>query len=1110
MKPRPMPLCPLKLALAARKIQRRCYGLTAWSNRKRTPAWLATIIAILVTSVFFVPFAVGQAATSTNASVINNVAALIRAAQPSPEASHSIQLEGAVWYADPQQQTLVLSDASGAAPIVGAWDGPLPQPGQRVRISGTTSIETGVAIQLGHRPPLIDNTGLRSVSEKSRSIYLEAGRHPIALDYFIINGLDNRAALEVTYEGPQISRQRIPDAALGLPEAASAGRGLHCKYYEGFWEAMPDFRTMTPVKTGRTKNFDFSLARQIDQYGLQFEGQINITRAGKYTFYVRSRDGSRLWVGRPSLRWEPLGTNNFPAPRPVSIGQLLDQDNRFWAEVEGEVSFITEKPDGGVSLELCDGAGCLHVEIADRSLKTHELANRSIRVRGYCESALDSYGRKIAGILLVPSRKEVEWLATGSSTTGPARGTNDSPQPLPTIQMVRRMKAEEAKAGHPLKVRGVVTCVQADHDAFAMQDASGGLYVINSPETHSSLPRLREFVEVEGITIPGAAQARKITRLGWGLMPEPVRPSWDQLMNGSLDTRYVEIRGTLDTFSHRKNGWTRVNFRTRDGTLRMDLLRTGVKPGTLEEYQGAVVRLRGCLFGSWDIASGRVKAAHIRMSDVEVFVDEPAGLDLFSLPIQSVTSLTRFDPEADVFRRAKVAGQIVFVNGPDHFLMDGAEGLRFTVSDTLRFEVGDQVEVVGFPELASGRLSLRGAVARKTGEAPLPPPRRLTADELMAVTHDATRICVEATLAGVKNLTNNVLLELQTGPWRLIARINTQVATTPVFRPGSTLELTGIYSLGWAFTSLGGDFAPIELLVVSPTDIRVLATPPWWTSRRLTYVAGGLGFMAAIMFLWVTLLRRKVEERTTEVRALNQDLLDRARALEMANKELESFSYSVSHDLRAPLRSIDGFSRAILEDYADKLDAEGTENLTIIRSATQRMGQLIDDMLLLAKVARAEIRRAPFDLSALAKVVAQELQTTDPARRAEFIITPGLMAEGDAALTRIALENLLGNAWKFTSKQPSSRIEFGQAASNGTTAFFVRDNGVGFDMTYVNKLFGAFQRLHSATEFPGTGIGLASVQRIIQRQGGRVWAESQPGQGATFYFTLATPDHHEK
>jgi light-regulated signal transduction histidine kinase (bacteriophytochrome) len=217
---------------------------------------------------------------------------------------------------------------------------------------------------------------------------------------------------------------------------------------------------------------------------------------------------------------------------------------------------------------------------------------------------------------------------------------------------------------------------------------------------------------------------------------------------------------------------------------------------------------------------------------------------------------------------------------------------------------------------------------------------------------------------------------------------------------------------------------------------------------------------------------------------------------------LEAFSYSVSHDLRAPLRSVDGFSQALLEDYGELLPPDGRNFLDRIRNSAQRMAQLIDDLLDLARVTRVLLKSMPVDLTKLAENVTAELQRTYPERNVKLKIAPNLKVRGDPQLLQVVLENFLSNAWKFTSKQEGAEIEFGSKQEKDETIYFVRDNGAGFDMTYASKLFGAFQRLHAMTEFPGTGVGLATVQRIIHRHGGRVWAESAVGQGATFFFTL--------
>jgi signal transduction histidine kinase len=312
--------------------------------------------------------------------------------------------------------------------------------------------------------------------------------------------------------------------------------------------------------------------------------------------------------------------------------------------------------------------------------------------------------------------------------------------------------------------------------------------------------------------------------------------------------------------------------------------------------------------------------------------------------------------------------------------------------------------------------------------------------------------------------------------------------------------------------------------------ITILA--PWWQTwwfRSMVIILilalGYAGFSLRVRSIKKRSqeLERLVEERTAQLQVVNEELeatneelevsnnnLDSVnkeleasnKKLEAANKELEAFSYSVSHDLRAPLRGIDGFSQVLLEDYQDKLDNQGNNYLQRIRSATQHMAQLIDDMLNLSRISRSELFFQQINLSNIVQKLANELCEIQPERKVDFIIQKEIIVLGDNHLLKIAVNNLIQNSWKYTSKHPTARIEFGSIKEGDKVIYFVRDDGAGFDMKYSQKLFGAFQRLHLASDFPGTGIGLATVQRIIHRHGGDVWAEGEVEKGATFYFTI--------
>lgn len=282
----------------------------------------------------------------------------------------------------------------------------------------------------------------------------------------------------------------------------------------------------------------------------------------------------------------------------------------------------------------------------------------------------------------------------------------------------------------------------------------------------------------------------------------------------------------------------------------------------------------------------------------------------------------------------------------------------------------------------------------------------------------------------------------------------------------------------------------------------------FWASVVITALRDAAGELRGFGKVTRDFSVRKMAEE--ELARQRRELAQKNGLLVIANRELESFSYSVSHDLRTPLRTIDGFSHALLEDCGAQLNEEGQSHLKRIRSATQRMGALIDDLLSLSRFSRAPIHEQTVDMTALAGSVAAELQKSQPDREVRVAVAEGLAAVGDPGLLRVVIENLLGNAWKFTSKKSEAHIQFGQGTCHGAEAFFLRDDGAGFDPAYADRLFGAFQRLHGISEFEGTGIGLATVQRIIHRHSGRIWAEGVPGKGATFYFTLHEPAAREE
>ncbi|MBE0622196.1 MAG: hypothetical protein IH605_16520 [Burkholderiales bacterium] len=291
-------------------------------------------------------------------------------------------------------------------------------------------------------------------------------------------------------------------------------------------------------------------------------------------------------------------------------------------------------------------------------------------------------------------------------------------------------------------------------------------------------------------------------------------------------------------------------------------------------------------------------------------------------------------------------------------------------------------------------------------------------------------------------------------------------------------------------------------LVVNVSHSEALVLTEWWYFARLIFAVATAAIVLVVLLGFVFYRQWKMQAQIVET----AQLLARAnQELAAANEGLESFTYSVAHDLRSPLRGISGYSTLLLRESRDKLDEESAQRLDRINAAAMRMGMIIDDLLQMTRIARVEMRRRDFDLTEMARGVAAALSEAQPGRRVEFAVQPNMRANGDPNLVKIILENLIGNAWKFTSRADAARIVVGSEERNGETSYFVRDNGAGFDMRYADKLFKAFQRLHRADEFEGTGIGLSIVHRIVMRHGGRIWAESEPGKQTVFRFTLWTP-----
>ncbi len=807
-----------------------------------------------------------QIAQADQASIeVTNVYQIRFLAAQTPKASYSISLEGDVWWANPARGEFVLKDDSGAEELEMDLHGQSVESGQRVQIEGNGTITPiGAWFRIGAKGPVVDNDGVHGMGEKAVAVFLKAGRNPISVEWY--NGLA-KFGLEVEYQGPTLSRQKIPDSALfriHVDETSGVSNwvnGLDFMCSDAPTELVPDFNAVTALKTGTVNNFDLRVMSRPEHIGICFTGFLEVPQEGLYTFYTTSDDGSRLFVGEPSLQIKIIGRAVFPKPQRAAIGQTLRRrEDGQWAEVEGRVTFADEEPDG-LELELSSETGRMRVVIANRhGLLPVYLLNQRIRATGFCQSAYAGDGREVAGVLLVPSDLEIKLLepppAVAENITTNAAGLSL----LVTAAEVHRLKRAEAQRGYPVKIHGVITSVLPEHQAFTIQDSTHGIYVVDFSESRSDPPRIGEFVEVEGITDPSlfapVVDANWVRVLGIGDFPEPVHPAWDQLMNGSLDAQYVEIQGILASVEPE-----RVILLTPDGRIKCDLRVVGLKNQDLERYEDALVRVRGCLFATWDYVTHRVQMGEIRIYGADIEVDEPAPVDLFSTPRKSASELLLFDPQASAFQRVKVSGQIIHIGETEYSMMDGTNGARFVAKHPTDLQVGDFVDAVGFPELSAAAPVLREAVVRKTGHAPLPKARPLNPDDLIRADWDSTRVQVKAVLVNQRIAPKQETLEMRVGLRSFLARLpgtDHAVCAIPV---GSQLELTGTY----VSQSVGQDVVSFELLLNSPSDVVVLSRPPWWTLEKLLVILGALACVLAATALWVSQLRRKVEHRTAEL-----------------------------------------------------------------------------------------------------------------------------------------------------------------------------------------------------------------------------------------------------
>ena len=694
------------------------------------------------------------------------------------------------------------------------------------------------------------------------------------------------------------------------------------------------------------------------------------------------------------------------------------------------------------------------------------------------------------------------WTVVYAGMVSEAATTNQSALPgvafgspvLTNAEQVHWLTRTEAAGGRQVMIRGVITCALPGFNAAVVQDLTGGIYIDHWNPSPGQVPQVGMLMEVEGLTDPGdfapRVHAVRITRLGTGELPPPVHPYWDQLINGSLDTQFVEVQGIVTSI--RADG---VTLLTHGGKINVALYDAngGTNGVALKRYENALVRLRGCLFASWDGATHQVNVGEVRMFSPLVTVDEPAPADAFAVTPKRAADLLLFDPQASALRRVKISGQIVHEREGEYYAMDGKSGFRFIPKETVSLGIGDLVGVVGFPSLMGPSPVLQEALARKTGAAPLPDARPLDAESLFRAANDATRVRVEAVLLNLS--ADQRTLELQAGLRRFIARLDGggNSAASPPASPeagwlrdldvplGSRLELTGVYAGHGGNRTTDTEVANFELLLDSPADIRVLARPPFWTLQRLLILVGALLGVLGLALVWIRLLHHKVQQRSAQ---LQKEMHDREQAEHQ--RALAQERARIARDLHDDLgSSLTEITMLATTGPGLKLPAdEATERMETIVGKSRTLVNALDEIVwavdperdTLASVARYLASYTEEYLAGLKVACRVQIPNSFPEQVVSGEVRHHLF---------LAVKETLNNAIRHGG---ATEIGFRVQVLEARLLISVTDNGSGFD-----------------TSGRSNGRGLLNLRNRLKHLHGHCELESTPGAGSTVSLQLPLP-----
>lgn len=1014
-------------------------------------------------------------ASTAGAQAITNLHQLTQLTTSNQQTNRDVDLSVTVCASSrPEVGVLIVQDETGVELLQVGDFGKEMVPGDQIRIRRNSCLlrkrEMGVEISA---MPVVNNDGLHSRTATAGEVVLKAGKIPLRLEWF---NYWRYFALEVQWaaanEQPRlIGASNLWHAVVTESGATNFLPGLRAECYEGSWETLPDFNLLPSVKTGQVTNFNLNFRSRDEGVGIRYSGYLDVPRDGRYRFVVLSDDGAALFLGEARVPIVSLGRTDAPAAKTSNlIGTgITNLDERCWTVVEGNVRFLSRAGEG-VRFDLGTGQHVISIRLADATdLDLSNLLNARVRVTGVGRGVMTLDQTVVLGKLCAASAKDLVFVDR-------SLGQGNPTIPITSVARVQSLPIESARQALPVRICGTVTGATktSQEHWMSFQDDTRGIFVSLSAISNAA-PTFGELWEVEGHSAAGdfapIVVADKVTRIGEGLLPSPVIPTWTELLNGSRDVQWAELKG-LVTDVHSNT----ISLYLPEGRLDVEL--EGSFESDLKPFLKANVKIRGVLYAVWDAATREVCVGRVMMRSSAVSVDVPAPADPFDAVVRTPRELLLFDAQASAFRPVKVRGQIVYADATQLFLEDNGTGLRLLPVEKPDMHPGDMVEAVGYPDIGKTQLLLREVLLRKTGEAPLPAPRSLLTSTLSQESLDSTRVRVEGTLLGWHAEEGTPVLEMQSGTRLYLARIAPEKSTPISLRPGSRLALTGVYVGRGNNSRPNDDNESFGLLLNSLADITVLSQPSWWTLPRLFALVGVLLVILAVTVIWNTQLRRLVEQRTGQLQReiREREHVERQRALEA---ERSRIARDLHDDLGSSLTEI-----SVLASSGQLRQTSAEQQPNLFQTIGAKARSLISALDVIVWAVDPEDNSLQSLADYLSGYAGEFFSHTAVACRFKVPVSfPVVTLEGRVRHELLmAVKEALNNIVRHAG---ATEVEFRMNMADNSLEIVIADNGKGIQ-----------------NENASDRHGLKNLSARLHKLGGNCTVESRPDGGTIVKFHL--------